>query len=624
MKTVTLDKYVKPELKTPKLKPTVKDVEIEKVKPERSKSSGKLIIRLALLSVIALIGLLILWLYLRPTKVEIVQPKQVAITETITSSGRVGGVTETNVGSQSQGIVETLFVAEGAEVVRGQQLALIKSDVAQAQISQAQASVNTAQSQLELASRGALPSDIDASTEQVRQTQAVVEQQNSAIIQSQKNVLQARSLLSQFEAERDLAKKELGRSNSLVKAGVISRSENDQAQTTFRVADKKVAAQNQAIALAQSGVKSAQAGLKSAQANVRTQQARLRTVQSGARPEDISVAEQRVSEAGKALSVAQEQAANANVTAPFSGIVTKINSEVGQTVGSIGVLTLVSIFLEIRSVIGADPVLQDLVTPITPDLIAGKYQGLGSDEIVIENQLATDLDVSVGDQIRLNSSVGISESLNVAGIYSSGQGRGSAYVTLRNGQSFFGYGSSVNAIYVKVYDIYNVDNLANTIMALVPYEARPWTADFGSFLTNMNVMGASAYLISAFSLIASAFSIAAVLIVSVLQKSQQIGILKSMGAKQSQILRIFVFEGLGVAIFGSFLGAVIGTLVVFLLGLLTRASTQIGKPPDQLFPVKILPTYIALAVIAAIITTVIASVLPARRAAKLNPVDVMR
>lgn len=276
------------------------------------------------------------------------------------------------------------------------------------------------------------------------------------------------------------------------------------------------------------------------------------------------------------------------------------------------------------SVIGADPVLQDLVTPVTPDLIAGKYQGLGSDEIVIDYQLAKDLNVTVGDRIRLNSSIGVSESLTVAGIYSSGQGRGSVYITLRNGQSFFGYGTSVNAIYVKVYDIYDVDSVANSIMALLPYEARPWTADFGSFLTNMNVMGASAYLISAFSLIASAFSIAAVLIVSVLQKSQQIGILKSMGAKQSQILRIFVYEGLGVAIFGSSLGALIGTLVVFLLGLLTRPSTQIGKPPDQLFPVKILPTYIALAVIAAIITTVIASVLPARRAAKLNPVDVMR
>lgn len=276
------------------------------------------------------------------------------------------------------------------------------------------------------------------------------------------------------------------------------------------------------------------------------------------------------------------------------------------------------------SVIGADPVLQDMVTPVTPDLIAGKYQGLGSDEIVIDSQLAKDLNVSVGERIRLGSSTGVSLSLNIAGIYNSGRGRGSVYLTLRNAQSFLGYGTSVNAIYVKVNDIYDVDSLSNTMMALLPYDARPWTADFGSFLSQMNVMGASAYLISAFSLIASAFSIAAVLIVSVLQKSQQIGILKSMGAKQSQILRIFVYEGLGVAIFGSSLGAIIGMIVVYLLGLLTRASTQAGKPPEHLFPVQILPTYIALAVLAAIVTTVIASVLPARRAAKLNPVDVMR
>jgi lipoprotein-releasing system permease protein len=257
-------------------------------------------------------------------------------------------------------------------------------------------------------------------------------------------------------------------------------------------------------------------------------------------------------------------------------------------------------------------------------LVAGRYQGLGSDEIVIDSQLAKDLNVTVGERIRLSSSTGASVSLIIAGIYDSGRGRGSVYLTLRNGQSFLGYGTSVNSVYVKVSDIYDVDDLAATMMVLLPYEARPWTADFGSFLTQMQVMSASAYLISAFSLIASAFSIAAVLIVSVLQKSQQIGILKSMGARQNQILRIFVYEGLGVAVFGSGLGAAFGTLVVFLLGLLERAPTQIGKEPDQLFPVQILPNYIALAILAAIVTTVIASVLPARRAAKLNPVDVMR
>lgn len=276
------------------------------------------------------------------------------------------------------------------------------------------------------------------------------------------------------------------------------------------------------------------------------------------------------------------------------------------------------------SVVGAEPELLDFITPITKDLTSGKYIGLSSDEIVIDSELAKDLNVEVGERIRLTSSAGQSDSFTIAGIYSRGQGRGSAYVTLRNAQSLFGFGTSVNTIYVQVFDIYDVENLSNTIMVLTPYEAKPWTKDFSRFLVNMQMMGASAYLISVFSLIASAFSIAAVLIVSVLQKSQQIGILKSMGAKQSQILRIFVYEGLGVAILGSSVGAVIGTAIVYFISLLTRPPAQIGKPPDQLFPVRILPTYIALAIVAAIITTVIASVLPARRAAKLNPVDVMR
>ncbi len=323
------------------------EIEIQ-TEPTNSNTSQKWLIRISFLLIAALIGLSILWYYSRPTKVILVQPIQANITEIITSSGRVGGITETNVGSQSQGVVQQLYVAEGAEVIREQELALIKNDVAEAQVLQSQAALNTAQSQLQQVSRGSLSSDIDAVMEQVRQAQAQVEQQNAAIVQAQKNVLQARALLAQFEAERDLDKKELGRNSSLVKDGVISRSEYDKSLTTFRIAEKKVTAQQQGIALAQSGVKSAQAGLKSAQANVRTQQARLRTIQLGARPEDVSVAQQRMAEAEKALRVAQEQAANANVIAPFAGTVTKINSEAGQTVGAQGILTLVSAQLEIR------------------------------------------------------------------------------------------------------------------------------------------------------------------------------------------------------------------------------------------------------------------------------------
>ncbi len=305
-------------------------------------------VRIIIFAVIVFIVLAAIWYYTRPTKVTLIHPKQAVITETIASSGRVGGTTETNVGSQSQGIVRELNVKEGDTVIRGQEIALIKNDVAEAQISQAKAAVETAQAQLILASRGALNSDIDSVMEQVRQANAQVEQQRAAIIQAQKGVLQANAVLSQLVSERDLAAKELKRSKSLVDAGVISRSEYDGDLSKSQVAAKRVDAQKRSIESSQANVRSAQASLKSAQANVSVQQARLRTIQGGARSEGKLVAEQRVAEAQKALKVAEQQAGNAVVTAPFAGTVTKINSEIGQTVGSLGVLTLVSIETEIR------------------------------------------------------------------------------------------------------------------------------------------------------------------------------------------------------------------------------------------------------------------------------------
>ncbi len=276
------------------------------------------------------------------------------------------------------------------------------------------------------------------------------------------------------------------------------------------------------------------------------------------------------------------------------------------------------------AVVGADPELQDRITPVSKDLISGRYLGLGSDEIVIDGELAKDLDVANGERVRVTSGTGASDSFTIAGIYSRGQGRGSAYVTLRTGQSLFGFGSTVNAIYVKLIDIYNADATADQIMALVPYEAKSWTREFPQFLSSLQVQTASAYLISGFSLVASGFAIAAVLIVSVLQKSKQIGILKSMGARRRQILTVFIFEGFGVAVVGSALGAIVGGAIVLLLSLFKQPITRVGQAPEQLFPVRLIPFYIALAIIAAIVSTVMAAVLPARRAAKMNPVDVMR
>ncbi len=276
------------------------------------------------------------------------------------------------------------------------------------------------------------------------------------------------------------------------------------------------------------------------------------------------------------------------------------------------------------AVVGADPVLQDGVTPVSKYMVGGRYHGLGSDEIVVDTELAKDLNFAVGDRIRLSSNTGASDSFTIVGIYSRGQGRGDAYVTLRTAQSLFGLGMAVNVVFVKLADIYRADEVADRIMAVLPYEAKSWSREFPSFLDSLRMQTAAAYLISVFSLVASSFAIASVLIVSVLQKSKQIGILKAIGARRRQILVVFILEGLGVAVVGSAVGATVGTLIIYLLGLIEQPAYRAGQLPEQFFPVAILPGYIALAVVAAIVATVLAAYLPARQAAKLNPVDVMR
>jgi RND family efflux transporter MFP subunit len=313
-------------------------------------SSGlkKWTIRAGVLALLLLVVAFFIWRSKRPTTVTTVQPKLVPITETVASSGRVTGTTETFVGAQAQGVVDRLYVKEGDQVKPGQTLAVLKNDVAEAQVNQAQQAVETARAQLTQTSRGPMPSELEAAKAQASQAESQVAQQRAAITQAQKNVVQQQAQLKQLQAEEALQSKQYARTRTLSQQGVVPRAELDQAQTNLQVARDRVAAQQQAIALAQANVRQSRASLQSAQANALAQQARARTVESGARPEDVQVARRRLDEAAKALEVARRQAANSVVTAPFQGLVTEITAQLGQSVGAQGVLKLVSGELEIN------------------------------------------------------------------------------------------------------------------------------------------------------------------------------------------------------------------------------------------------------------------------------------
>jgi HlyD family secretion protein len=248
----------------------------------------------------------ILWFLRRPRLVTVVHPAPVSLTETIASSARVGGIKESAVGAQFSGTVEQLFVKAGDRVKAGQALATLKNNVTQQQKVQAQMAVQTARAKLAQASKPPLRSELDGALHQVTEAQA------QAV---------------QADADLQLAKKQAARSRQLMGQGLIAKSEFDTAEANLQ---------------------SLEARAHTAKATVKVREAQLATLKSTPLAEDVQVARGQLAEAEQALQVAVHQTKEATVKAPFAGVVTVVNAELGQTVGSAGVVDLVSDSLEIR------------------------------------------------------------------------------------------------------------------------------------------------------------------------------------------------------------------------------------------------------------------------------------
>ena len=116
-----------------------------------------------------------------------------------------------------------------------------------------------------------------------------------------------------------------------------------------------------------------------------------------------------------------------------------------------------------------------------------------------------------------------------------------------------------------------------------------------------------------------ALGIASVLIVSVMQKSKEIGILRAMGSSRSHVLRIFVIQGGLVGLAGLVSGSVLGMSF-----LLLWHSLALNADGTVMFPIVLCPSLLAATAVLATLTGLVAAILPAMRAAKLDPVVAIR
>ncbi len=273
------------------------------------------------------------------------------------------------------------------------------------------------------------------------------------------------------------------------------------------------------------------------------------------------------------------------------------------------------------SVNGIDPAPYFLIVALPEKMVRGSTR-LTPTDILIGTDLTIDLGVGIGDKLRVSSASGADQTLMVTGLFDLGSkpaNQRTTFVALRTAQSLLGLVGGVSSLEVKVKDIYAAETVAQRITAATGVEADSWIATNAQFFTAVQAQKTSNTTIRFFVGLSVAFGIASVLVVSVVQKSREIGILRAMGISRGQVLRVFLLQGGLLGLLGSFGGAGIG-----LMALLLWQRYALNPDGTPLFPLAVEPGLFVASLLLATLTGLAAAFAPALRAARLDPVVAIR
>ena len=296
---------------------------------------------------------------------------------------------------------------------------------------------------------------------------------------------------------------------------------------------------------------------------------------------------------------------------------------------------------------GIDPatagrVMKTLEKLSLPDFSAQESSGqatLQAPGIVLGKELARNLGVIEGSLIYLMSPHGMlspighlpaMKQFKVTGFFQSGMyeyDQTFAFIHIKDAQKMLRMGDSVSGIDIRVTDIYKAREIADQIISKLgfPYWARDWMQMNQNLFRALKMERWVMAIILILIVLVAAFNIASSLIMLVMGKTRDIAILKAMGATNKSIRKIFVFNGMVIGAIGTVLGLCLGLLLCTLL-----KHYDIYELTGDIYyftttlPVKIEIPWVLGIVTAAMVICFLATLYPARQAAKLDPVEAIR
>lgn len=263
------------------------------------------------------------------------------------------------------------------------------------------------------------------------------------------------------------------------------------------------------------------------------------------------------------------------------------------------------------------------VVDIENDIVKGQIRNLGINDIVIGVTLAEKLNAGLGDRITVTGPRGTSKNLKVTGIFSTGLRANDefrVYVSLKTGQQIFELGSDVNGIGIKVKDIYEAENIAKELRKRTGLDVDSWMEENKQILDQISRFKLIILFINFLIIFSAASSITSVFIMLIASKAKEIGILKSMGAKNHSVMALFVIQAVVLSLLAYGIGILIAKLLlIWYAGIIESAGQTFLSTEVPEF--KISREYAVFAFFYSVLTSILASIIPSYQAAKLNPVE---
>ena len=287
---------------------------------------------------------------------------------------------------------------------------------------------------------------------------------------------------------------------------------------------------------------------------------------------------------------------------------------------------------------GIDASKERALTRIEDYLVEGVLETEQLNGIIIGRELADRLNLDLKDTCRLISPIkGEKYNFEVQAIFDSGMyeyDSSLVYISLGKAQQVFKIPGLVTGVGVKIDDLYRTNKVRRALQKALgfPYWVRTWQDLNRNLFNALKLEKRVMFIILTLIILVAAFNIASSLIMMVMEKTRDIGILKSIGLSSSGIMVIFTFEALMVGTFGTVLGLAAGLVLTRSLNTITlflERLTGIEVFPSSVYYFDKIPTAInageiILIVTSAIVISLLAGIYPARQAAKLEPIKTLQ